>query len=94
MFNIVCVTRHFAVTCRKHFVLFSHNKETIVYFYIILVQVEKSQLKVKWLVSFQIKMETLQVFIKTEKDEEEERDAARQFLPEETPCTEPIKSEG
>jgi hypothetical protein len=52
-------------------------------------------LKVKWLVSFQIKMETLQVFIKTEKDEEEEeRDAAIQFLPEETPCTEPIKSEG
>jgi hypothetical protein len=49
-------------------------------------------LKVKWLVSFQIKMETLQVFIKTEKDEEE-RDAAIQFLPEETPCTEPIKSE-
>jgi len=52
-------------------------------------------LKVKWLVSFQIKMETLQVFIKTEKDEvEEERDAAIQFLPEGTPCTEPIKSEG
>jgi hypothetical protein len=35
----------------------------------------------------------LQVFIKTEKDEEEERDAARQFLPEETPCTEPVQSE-
>jgi hypothetical protein len=51
-------------------------------------------LKVKWLVSFQIKMETLQVFIKTEKDEEEERDAAIQFLPEGTPCIEPIKSEG
>jgi hypothetical protein len=51
-------------------------------------------LKVKWLVYFQIKMETLQVFIKTEKDEEEERDVATQFLPEGTPCTEPIKSEG
>jgi hypothetical protein len=31
--------------------------------------------------------------IKTEEEDEEERDAATQFLPEETPCVEPVKSE-
>jgi hypothetical protein len=31
--------------------------------------------------------------IKTEEEDEYELDAATQFLPEETPCIEPIKSE-
>ncbi len=31
--------------------------------------------------------------IKTEEEDEDERHAATQFLPEETPCIEPVKSE-
>jgi hypothetical protein len=43
------------------------------------------------IVALQIEMETVKVYIKTEEDEEE-KDAATQFLPEETSCTEPAKS--
>jgi hypothetical protein len=42
---------------------------------------------------FQTKMETLQVFIKTEEEDEKEDVAAQYLLPEETPCKEPVKSE-
>jgi hypothetical protein len=37
-------------------------------------------------------METVKVYIKNEEDEEE-KDAATQFFPEDTPCTEPVKAE-
>jgi hypothetical protein len=47
--------------------------------------------KIAWF--FSDKMEAEQVFIKTEGEYEEERDVATQFLPEETPCPEPVKSE-
>ena len=44
------------------------------------------------IVALQIEMETVKVYIKTEEDEEE-KDAATQFFPEDTPCTEPVKAE-
>jgi hypothetical protein len=44
------------------------------------------------IVALHIEMETAKVYIKTEEEDEEEKDAATQFLPEETPCTEPAKS--
>ena len=44
------------------------------------------------IVALHIEMETVKVYIKTEEDEEE-KDAATQFFPEDTPCTEPVKAE-
>ena len=54
-----------------------------------------SKTKVLLFSYFPEKMETLKIFIKTEEgEEEEEKDIETQFPLEETPCPEPLNSEG